>query len=225
MRLTLAQMALALARQLPDEGGTLVSNPLRTWSAVDRALPATAIELRVLPPVAGTRDALQDLFIEAGLARIAGMARLADKDGTLPKSVRIMREDPPYIVVHESEEVIARQLAARPEALGVLSHRVFHANRERLRGVPIEGVEPTAENAYAGTYVGTRKLYLYIRMAELKRVRGLGRLGPEYTSGDALGPNGYLLTMGFVPLGAVDMLKAMAQADSMTPLKRDDLPE
>ena len=225
MRLTLAQMAVALAKQLPDESGALTSNPHRTWSAVDPTLPASAIDLRVLPPVAGTRDVLQELFIEAGLGKVPAIAQVAAKSGALPKAVRTMRDDPPYIMVHESEEAIARQLTARPQALGVLSHRMFHANRETLRCVPIDGVEPTVENAYAGTYVGTRKLYLYIRMAELKRLRALTRLGPEYTSGDELGPNGYLLAMGFVPLDAADMLKAMAQADSVAPLQRDGLPE
>jgi phosphate transport system substrate-binding protein len=223
MRLTLAQMAVALARQIPDEGGELVSNPHRIWSAVDRALPASAIDFRVLPPVAGTRDVLQGLFIEGGAIKVPGIARLAAGDGVLPKAVRTMRDDPPYIMVHESEATIARQLVARPQALGVLSYRVFHANRATLRGVPIDGVEPTVDSAYAGRYVGTRKLYVYARTTELKR--GLGRLGPEFTSGDALGPNGYLLALGFVPLDAMDMLKAMTQADTMLPLQRDDLPE
>ena len=91
--------------------------------------------------------------------------------------------------------------------------------------VPVDGTEPTPETAYAGKYPGTRKLYLYVKKTRLDAVRGLSRLGSEYLSSAALGPDGYLLEMGFVPLDVDDMMKTMALVKSMPTLDRDALPE
>jgi phosphate transport system substrate-binding protein len=139
--------------------------------------------------------------------------------------MRLMRDDHPFVIVHESEEVIARELAAHPGALGVFGYRFLEANKAHLRGVGVEGADPTPENAYAGKYPGTRKLYLYVKKAQLDAVRGLKRLGAEYVSKEALGPGGYLLALGFVPLDVEDMIKTMALVETMPPLLRDTLPE
>jgi phosphate transport system substrate-binding protein len=127
--------------------------------------------------------------------------------------------------VHESEEVIARELVTHPNALGVFGYRFLEANKETLRGVAVDGANPTPENAYAGTYAGTRTLYLYVKRARLDAVRGLDRLGAEYLSRAALGPGGYLLKLGFLPLPVDDMVKAMALVDTMPSLRREMLPE
>jgi phosphate transport system substrate-binding protein len=225
MRLTLAQIYLALARQLPDEYGEIGPNPHRKWSEVDRALPDVGINVRVLPPVSGTREALLDLFLHKGARSIPPIARLALRDGSLPMALARMRTDHPAVVVHDREETIVRELAAHPNAVGVFAYRVLQANSATLRGIPIDGVEPTTENAFTGRYAGTRKLYLYVRKAQLRSVRGLDRLGAEYLSSAALGPGGYLLKLGFLPLPVDDMVAAMSLVDAMPPLRRDTLPD
>ena len=50
-------------------------------------------------------------------------------------------------------------------------------------------------------------------------------LGTEYVSGAALGPDGYLLKLGFVPLPADDMLEALTLASTLRPVLREALPE
>jgi phosphate transport system substrate-binding protein len=225
MRLTLAQIYLALARQLPDEYSELGPNPHRKWSEVDRALPDAGISVRVLPPVSGTREALLDLFLHKGARSIPTVARFALKGGALPLALAGMRVDHPAVVVHDSDETIVRELVAHPDAVGVFAYRVLQGNGATVRGIAIDGVEPTAENAYTGRYAGTRRLYLYVRKAQLGTVRGLDRLGAEYLSSAALGPGGYLLKLGFLPLPVDDMVKAMAVVDAMPPVRREMLPE
>ena len=222
--LTSAQMFVALARLLPDESGGLAPNPHRKWSDVDRALPDTRIDVRVLPGQSDSRDALQDHFLHKGALSNSAVARRW-AGGTVPGALRLMRDDHPFVTLHVSEEEIARELVAYPEALGIFGYRFLEANRAHLRAVPVDGAEPTPENAYAGKYPGTRKLYLYVKRARLDAVRGLSRLGSEYLSSAALGPDGYLLEMGFVPLDVDDMMKTMALVKSMPMLDRDALPE
>lgn len=224
VRLTLAQLFLALAEGIPGEGG-LIANPHRKWIDIDRTLPATSIDVRVLPPTSGTRDALQELFLRKGAERIPELARLMTMDRSLRKRAQAMRSDEPFVIVHESHDVIARELVANPNAIGVFGFRFLQAYGSTLKGVAIEGAEPTEENAYAGRYPGTRKLYIYVRRDRVDATPGLDRMGAEYLSSAALGPGGYLLKMGFVPLPAEDMVKSISLAKAMPPLRRELLPD
>jgi phosphate transport system substrate-binding protein len=225
MQLTLGQMFLALAKDIPDGEGTLVANPHRKWSEIDRSLPDARIDVRVLPETSGTREALQVLFLQKGAQSIAELARLMARDKALRDRARTMRSDHPFVMVHEAHDVIARELVRNPNAVGVFGYRFLRANAATLRGMKIEGVEPTEENVYAGRYSGGRKLYVYVRKSEIDAVPGLDRLAAEFMSSAALGPGGYLLALGFVPLPIEELVKSMALAKAMPPLRRDFLPD
>jgi phosphate transport system substrate-binding protein len=223
MKLTLAQMFLALGEEVPDKGGVLIANPYKRWSDIDASLPDVSIEVRVLPPISGTRDALQELFLQKGAESIPALAALFRKDSALRVKAKTMRSDGRFVIVHEDQDVIARSLAANPNALGIFGYRFLQANRATLRGVTIEDTDPTEEHAYSGKYRGTRRLYLYVKKAHLGIIPGLNKLAAEYVSSAALGPDGYLLALGFVPLGMVDMMNTIAQIGAMTPLRGDAL--
>ena len=55
IKLTLAQLFLALAKEVPGPDGKLVANPNKNWSDIDRSLPNIKIE--VLGPAADLRHA------------------------------------------------------------------------------------------------------------------------------------------------------------------------
>lgn len=225
LRLTLSQTFIALARDVPDGDGAFVANRNHKWSEIDRSLPDVRIDVRVLPETSGTRDALQDLFLLKGAQGIPEVARLMAQDRSLRERARAMRSDHPFVIVHEDQKAIARELLRNPNAVGVFGYRFLQANKATLRGVMIEGSEPTEENAYAGRYRGTRRLYIYVRKGELDAVPGLNRLAAEFMSSDALGPGGYLLALGFVPLPAEELIKSTALAKAMPPLRRELLPD
>lgn len=225
MRLTLAQLFLALAKDTPSGDGGLIANPHRKWSDVDRTLPDTRIDVRVLPATSGTRDALQELLLRKGAQRIPDVARLTTMDRSLRKRAPTLRGDAPFVTAHESHDVLARELVASPDAIGIFGFRFLQAHGSTLRGVMIEGTEPTEENAYTGRYPGTRKLYVYVRKDRVDATPGLDKLGAEYLSSAALGPGGYLLKMGFVPLPAEDMVKSLVLARAMPLLRPESLPD
>jgi phosphate transport system substrate-binding protein len=224
MKLTLTQMFLALANEVPDGDGGLTANPYRRWSEIDGTLPKVKIDVRVLPPISGTRDALQELFLKRGAESLSVFGELMKTDKTLQAAAKTIRSDV-FVMVREDQNKIVRDLLAKPNGFGFFGYRFLQANTRRLRAVTIDGVEPTEEHAYDGTYKGTRTLYLYVRKAQLETIRGLSKLPAEYLSSAALGPDGYLLRLGYVPLGMAEMLKTLALVNAMTPLKRDGLPD
>jgi phosphate transport system substrate-binding protein len=225
MSLTLAQMFLALAREVPDNDGRFVENPHRAWSDIDGTLPARTIDVLVLPPISGTRDALQELFLQKGAESLPALAELMKKDKTLQTSAKTLRSDGSFVTVREDQNEIARELVRNPNAIGIFGYRFLQANRATLRAVAIQGIEPTEEHAYDGTYRATRKFYLYLKKANFDTIPGLNKLAAEYVSSAALGADGYLLALGFVPLSMVDMIKTIGLIGSMTAVRRDALPD
>ena len=89
MPLTRRELFLALAKEIPAANGTLVANPNKTWKDVDPKFPDQKIEVLGPPPTSGTRDAFNELAIEAGCktfpdARGAGGERQRPLQEDLP---------------------------------------------------------------------------------------------------------------------------------------------
>ena len=78
MKLTMEQVFLALAEQVPDKDGKLVANPNKTWSDIDKSLPNIKIEVLGPPPTSGTRDSFHELFMEVGAKKIAALKDLQE---------------------------------------------------------------------------------------------------------------------------------------------------
>lgn len=74
--LTLKQVFLALAKDVPDPKGgeKLVPNPYSKWSDVDASLPNMAIRVMGPPPTSGTRDAFVEIAME-GAAKPTTLSR------------------------------------------------------------------------------------------------------------------------------------------------------
>src|SRR5215212_3013276 len=80
MQLTMTQIFLGLAKNVPGPDGKLIPNPYRLWSDIDPALPSTQIEVLGPPPTSGTRDSLHELFMEKGAAQIGALVALRAAD-------------------------------------------------------------------------------------------------------------------------------------------------
>ncbi|MCI0633041.1 MAG: substrate-binding domain-containing protein, partial [Actinobacteria bacterium] len=78
--LTLQQLFLALAKQVPAPGGGIVANPHKTWKDVDPSLPNVKIEVLGPPPTSGTRDAYNELVIEGGCNTYPELKALEERD-------------------------------------------------------------------------------------------------------------------------------------------------
>ena len=80
MSLTLAQVLLAVAKQVPGPDGKLIANPNKNWSDIDKSLPNFKIEVLGPPPTSGTRDSLHELLLEKGAEQIPALAALKKSD-------------------------------------------------------------------------------------------------------------------------------------------------
>jgi len=224
MKLTLAQVYLALAQQVPDKDGKLVDNPHKNWSDIDKSLPNVKIEVLGPPPTSGTRDSLHELFLEKGAEQIPALAALKKSDSkAFDKAWKSIRKDGPYVEAGENDNVIVQKLEANKNAFGVFGFSFLEENTAKLKGVPIDGVAPDFDAIAANKYKGARRMYVYIKKAHIGVVPGLDKFAAEYVSDKALGKDGYLARKGLVtlPKNELDMVKK--SVGGMVTMKGEDL--
>jgi phosphate transport system substrate-binding protein len=219
IKLTLSQLLLAVAKEVPGPDGKLIPNPHRNWSDIDRALPNTKIEVLGPPPTSGTRDSFHELLLEPGALAIPALAALRKKDSKAFDRVwKTLREDGAYVEAGENDNVIVAKLEANRNAFGVFGYSFLEENRAKLRGVPLNGVAPEFDAITSGKYPGARRMYVYIKKQHTGIVPGLDKFAAEYVSTKALGEDGYLAKKGLVTLPKNELAAVRKAVLGMTPM-------
>lgn len=217
-KLTLQQVFLALAKQVPV-GGKLVANPYKLWSDVDKALPATKIEVLGPPPTSGTRDAFVEVAMEGGARTIPLFEAMRTKDEkAFQAAVHAIREDGAYVEAGENDNLIVQKLEANPKALGIFGFSFLDKNADKIQGASVDGVAPTFEAIADGTYPVSRSLYFYVKSEHIGKIPGLREYIREFTSEAASGEDGYLSDRGLIPLPAAERKAVRDQSVKLTPL-------
>eukprot|EP01093_Parvamoeba_rugata_P010764 TRINITY_DN2902_c0_g2_i2.p1 TRINITY_DN2902_c0_g2~~TRINITY_DN2902_c0_g2_i2.p1 ORF type:complete len:344 (+),score=59.28 TRINITY_DN2902_c0_g2_i2:1783-2814(+) len=210
MSLTARQLYLALARTIPVNGAS-VPNPNVKWSDVDPSLPDLKIRVYGPPPTSGTRDLMGQLLLDKGCSTFADIASLESSD---PDSFRLLcrtiREDGAYIEAGENDRLVISKLEKDPTSYGVMGFNNLERNREKLRGITINGIEPDYETILDGSYPGSRALYLYVKDDHEQLVRSLGAFVSTYVSEAVIGEDGLLVENGLVPLTEKERQETLA---------------
>jgi phosphate transport system substrate-binding protein len=224
VKLALPQLFLAIAKEVPGPNGRLVVNPNTTWSDIDKSLPNSRIEVLGPPPTSGTRDALHELLLEPGAKKIPALAALEKSDPkAFDRAWKSLREDGHYVEAGENDNLIVQKLFANKDAFGIFGYSFLEENSARLRGVPLNGVEPSYENIAERKYPGSRLLYVYIKKQHIGLVPGLDKFAAEYVSTRALGDDGYLTRKGLVTLPEKELDAVRKRTLGLTPLTADTL--
>ena len=216
--ITLQQLFLALAKDVPSDGG-MVPNPNQTWSDVDASLPAAKIEVLGPPPTSGTRDAFVELAMEGGCKTFPDIKALKKQDKQAYKSIcHSIREDGAFVEAGENDNLIVQKLDANPSALGIFGYSFLEQNRDKVQGSTINGVEPDFDTIADGSYPVSRSMYFYVKKAHVGVIPGIDEYVATFTDEDAWGPYGYLADKGLIPLPDADREAMRTQATSMAHL-------
>jgi phosphate transport system substrate-binding protein len=87
LELSLKDIYLALAKDVPGADGKLIANPNKLWKDVNPALPATRIEVLGPPPTSGTRDAFAELALGGGAKMIPALKNLRGLGADQPDEI------------------------------------------------------------------------------------------------------------------------------------------
>ncbi len=201
--LTEEQIFKALAAEVPVNG-EWVANPYKKWSEIDAALPDVAILAYGPPPTSGTRDAFVELAMHDGCKKLPEFAAVKDDkeaaDKMLEEKCSRMRQDGPFVEAGENDNIIVQRLEADPNAIGIFGYSFLYENKDKLKGIPVDGVAPSEETIADFSYGVARPLYIYIKNAHRGVIPGLDEFIAEYASEAAMAPGGYLEERGLTPL-------------------------
>ena len=118
----------------------LAFSTARTWRDIRPEWPDQPI-LRFSP---GTDSGTFDFFVE----------HVFHKDETQLLNA-------PNLNLSEDDNVLVQGVSGSPYGIGYFGFAYYLHNEDRLRAVPIEGVQPTAETAESGEYPLARPLFIY----------------------------------------------------------------
>ncbi len=219
MKLSLKDIYLALAKNVPAGKGKTQPNPYKTWKDVNSALPNVKIEVIGPPPTSGTRDAFDELAMQGGCKKIAWVKAMKKKDKKAFKVLcQTLREDGAYIEAGENDNLIVQKLDANPAALGIFGYSYLDQNTDKIQGSIINGEPPTFENISAGKYPISRSLQFYVKKSRIGKVPGIREYMAEFTSEKAWGPEGYLADKGLIPMSDKERASWKKKAKSLANL-------
>jgi len=221
MNLSLKDIFLALAKQVPDPKGSekLVDNPYKTWKDVNTALPNAKIEVLGPPPTSGTRDAFAELAMEGGCKKISWIKAMKKKNKKKYKSIcHTIREDGPYVEAGENDNLIVQKLDNNPKALGIFGFSFLDQNLDKVQGSNIQGIAPEFKSIADGQYPISRALYFYVKKAHIGMIPGIKRYLSEFTSEKTWGDEGYLSERGLIPMPKSERTQFQSAAKNLTPM-------
>ena len=222
MNISLEQLFLALAKDVPDGKGGLQANPYKMWSEIDPSLPKVKIEVLGPPPTSGTRDAFNELAMEGGCDKIAQLKEIKKVDAKKHQAVcQGVREDGAFIEAGENDILIVRKLEANKNAFGVFGYSFLDQNQEKIQGSLVNGVAPAYEDISSGKYPVSRSIFFYVKKAHAGVIPGIPEFLAEFTSEKAWGPEGYLADKGLIAMPEAERAKFRKAAVELA----DNLPK
>ncbi|WP_306007138.1 substrate-binding domain-containing protein [Aquicoccus porphyridii] len=197
--LTLAEIYLALGAQVPVDG-EWADNPYTTWDQINPDFPAVEILAYGPPPTSGTRDAFVELAMHVGCEELDFVKEGGFGGDWVEENCSRMRTDGPFVEAGENDNLIVQRLEADVNAMGIFGYSFLYENLDNLKGVMINGVEPSTDTIADKSYPVSRPLFFYVKNAHRGVIPNLNEFIDEYMSDDALEAGGYLAERGLVAL-------------------------
>jgi phosphate transport system substrate-binding protein len=199
-------------------------NKAKTWKDVNSRLPALPIRVYGPPTTSGTRDALGELLLTPPCEANPSIAALKKSDETKFKAICTgLRTDGAYIEAGENDNLIVQKLGANPGTLGIFGYSFLEENAGTIKGVAVNGVQPTYQTISSFQYPGARPLYIYVKNAHVRAIPAIRAFVAEMTKESAIGPKGYMLAGGLVAAPAPVRARAQLAARNLTPVKFAEL--
>jgi phosphate transport system substrate-binding protein len=213
---------------LRDIYAALAANPFgrpqtaRTWRDVNPNLPDVPILVYGPPPTSGTRDSFVELFLVKGCDTDPAMQRLKEEDEDRHEEIcSTIREDGAFVEAGENDNLLIQRVSENQGAVGILGYSFMEENLDRVRGIPVDGVQPTVETIQGLAYPGARQMFVYVKGEHLGVVPGLREFLLEFARG--WGPAGYLQDRGLIPSPDPVRQQAMQAVQSARPMTAQDL--
>ncbi|MFO7809742.1 PstS family phosphate ABC transporter substrate-binding protein [Guyparkeria sp.] len=213
INLTREQIAMALLEKVPVDG-ELVDNPHKKWSDIDSSLPDREIRLYGAPTTSGTRDAFDEMVLEAVTEEMEEYGNEAYSN---------IRKDGVYIDSGENDNLIVQKLKKDTDAFGYFGYSFLEENSDALIGASIDGVEPEPEAISSGDYPIARSLWFYVKNSHSEDVPAMADYIDLFMSDKMVSDLGYLKGIGLITLPQAELEEWQDQVANRAKLEISDL--
>ncbi|WP_373183106.1 substrate-binding domain-containing protein [Halomonas campaniensis] len=200
MPVTRDQIFLAVAALVPVDG-ELVENPYTNWSEIDESLPDRQIVIVGPPTTSGTRDAFEELVLEAASENYS--------EAYGGEAYSDVRTDGAWVDGGENDNLIVQRLTQDTTAFGIFGFSFLEENSDVLIGSTIDGVEAGPETIASGEYPVARSMFFYIKNQHADEVPAMYEYAEMFMSEQMIGDLGYLKGIGLIP--AAEQARAEAR--------------
>lgn len=225
--ITRAQLALALAEEVPSKDGkSLIKNPYKKWSDIDASLPNREIVVYGPPKSSGTRDSFEELVMQHTFEKMAVYTDLFKADEKANKKYEkysVVRTDGAYVEAGENDNLIVQKLTKNQAAIGIFGYSYLEENKDKIIGLNIDGVAPTEENISSSKYPVSRSLFFYVKNSHVDQVPALKEYVNLFMSEKMIGKNGILKDIGLISLTDKAREDARKKAMSFQAITASDL--
>lgn len=192
------------------------------WSDVDASLPDLPILVYGPPTTSGTRDAFNELIMLAGCESNEEFAATEEADeDAFERTCTEMRSDGAFVDQGEQDNLIVQKIEGNPNTVGIFGYSYLEENSDRVRGLSINGVQPTYENIASFEYPGARPLFVYVKKEHIGIIPGLEEFLAAWVAN--WGEDGPLAEIGLVT-NRGEVMEAMTTATTELPnLTAEDL--
>lgn len=214
---TKEQLALAVAEEVPSKDGkSLVKNPYKKWSDIDATLPDREIVVYGPPKSSGTRDSFEELVMQHVFEKMpvyTDLFKADEKANKKYKAYSVIRTDGVYVESGENDNLIVQKLTKNDAALGIFGYSFLEENKDKVVGITVDNIAPTAETISSGKYPVARSMYFYIKNQHASEVPALKEYTNLFMSEKMIGTDGILTELGLVTL--TDDVRAAARTKVM----------
>ena len=165
----------------------------KKWSDIDPSLPNYDIKIMTPPPTSGTRDAWNSLVMKKGCP-----ADILKEKGK--KACYQLREDGGVIEVGENDTLLINKMGGDKQLFAIFGFSYLDSSRDKVQAAKIEGSVISLDSIQSYDYPIARPLFIYFKKEHMDIVPGLKKFMKTYISKKAMGPRGYLMDLGLVPL-------------------------
>jgi phosphate transport system substrate-binding protein len=205
LALSRSQLRDAAAKWLAAGEGEPEQNPHKFWRDIDSSLPASRIEILGPPAGSGGYDAFIELISDPVCkARPWVSGGQSEPTADMLRKCRAIRDDGVYKEGRENDESHIARLMAAPNAVAMFDYGMLAQQGNRLRAIPIDGVEPSPATIAAKTYPAGRPLYVNAKQSSIIGAPGLKEYLAEFANENAWGEKGYLQSLGLIVMSPAD---------------------